>query len=603
MIIDSLLVALGFEVDTGPAQQWIDKAKDAETAALGFVGAIVALAGAIGVATIAMAGELDEVGDFADLNSVAATSVLELGFAAQLSGGDIDALKSSVQGLNRVAGEAALGIGRGAKLFATMGLSARNASGEVKSFDELLLDIADKMQGLSTQEQIALASKLGIDPTLVPLLRKGREEIEALRQEFRDFGGATDADIAAAGELTDEIDRLKAMATATGQAIGLFFLPIVKETVGAFREWWVANRQLVRDNLTTSLQFLTNLLSVVFDWLRRLGGVVNWLVDLIGGWRTVLLAAGAALTILVSAQTLKLLTSFVAVLNYARTAIWGLVAGIGIVPILVAAAAAAIFLLIDDVVNFAEGNDSVIGRLVERFPAFAEFIRKVAYDLNEFWQQMTAAFEGLSPRLVELANSLGGLFSVLWDLLSPVLGAILQLVGFLLPIVLLVIEKIVVVITTLLTGLLQAVTVVANLLVSTLTGVISILTDAFAGFFNMLIAGWDRVVKTIGGAVSAVKGWLGLGSGDAVPVAGATGAASSGGLPTPQPTQKNGVLGPAASPAGTTGGNTNTTNVQVGAPNITIQTTDPQTAGQSVVDALDKMNRGVIRDNQSSVAL
>jgi len=603
MIIDSLLVALGFEVDTSGAETWIEKAREAETAAIGFVGAIVALAGAIGIATIAVAGEMDELGDFADLNNVSAAAVEELGHAAQLSGSSLDALKSSVQGLNRVAGEAALGIGRGAKIFEKVGLSAKDANGEVKTFDELLLDVADKMQGLSAQEQIALAAKLGLDPTLVPLLRRGREEIEALRQEMRDFGAPTDADFAAAGEFTDTIDRLKAMAKATGQAIALYFLPIVKETVEAFRQWWFTNRQFVRDNIYSALQFMINLMSVVFDWLRRLGSVLQWLIDLIGGWRTVLLLAGAALTIFVSAQTLKVLTGFVAILNAARTAIFGLLAGVGLMPVLIAAAAAAIFLLIDDIVNFVEGNDSIVGRLAERFSGFAEFLRVIGYDLREFWQQMTEAVSGAGPRFAELLNSLGQLFLALWNLVKPILGGILQLIGFLLPIVLLVVEEIVVVITTLLSGLAQAIAVVANLLVGTITGVINILTESFRGFFTMVTGWWDGLVNTIGSAVSKVKGWLGIGAGEPLPVGGATSGAPGGPLGSPQPGQQNGVLGVAAAPAGQNASTTVTTNVQVAPPNIVISTNDPQAAGEAVASELEKMNRKVIRDNQSSVAL
>lgn len=602
MIIDSLLVALGFEVDTSGADQWIDKARDAETAAIGFVGAIVALAGAVGAATIAVASSLDEIGDFADLNDVSAVAVLELGHAAQLSGSSLDALKSSVQGLNRVAGEAALGIGRGAKLFATLGLSAKDAEGNVKSFDDLLLDIADKMQGLSAQEQIALASKLGIDASLVPMLRKGRDEIEALRQEMRDFGAPQEADFAAAGDLMDSIDRLKAMFVATGQTIALYFLPIVKETVDAFRQWWFANRQLVRDNMLAGLQFFINLVQTVFEWLRRLGAVVNWLIELMGGWRVVLGLLGAALTVFVSAQTLKLLTSFVAILNAARAAVWGLLAGVGLVPILIAAAAAALFLLIDDVVNFIEGNDSVIGRLAERFPAFGALLQQIGAQFRAFWEQFTAILSQLTPMFEMLVNSVGQLFVALWDLLSPVLGAILQVIGAILPPVLSLVQGIVLVITQLLVGLTTGVTVLANLLVGTLTGAINILTASFRSFFADLASGWNATFGLIGRGVDTVKGWFGIGKGSPTPGAAPASALAQGAATGVAATAGGAPMG-ATTGVGRANSTVNQTTVTVGAPNITVQSPDPARAGEAVKSELDAVNRNAIRNSQSSVAL
>ena len=154
---------------------------------------------------------IDELGDFAELEQVSVEALQEIGYAAQLNGSSLEALKASVSGVNKTVGEAALGIGRGAQTFEKLGMAAKNADGSVKSFDQVLEEVAGKMEGLSRQEQIALAEKLGIDRSLIPLLAKGRGELEALRKEAQAFGvgdagagqraGGRRADIGDAGQV------------------------------------------------------------------------------------------------------------------------------------------------------------------------------------------------------------------------------------------------------------------------------------------------------------------------------------------------------------------------------------------------------------------
>jgi hypothetical protein len=128
---------------------------------------------------------IDELGDFAELEQVSVEALQEIGYAAQLNGSSLEALKGSVSGVNKTVGEAALGIGRGAQTFEKLGMSAKNADGSIKSFDQVLEEVAGKMEGLSRQEQIALAEKLGIDKFADPAPVEGVAGTGELREEAR----------------------------------------------------------------------------------------------------------------------------------------------------------------------------------------------------------------------------------------------------------------------------------------------------------------------------------------------------------------------------------------------------------------------------------
>ena len=118
-----------------------------------------------------VADAADELQDFAALNNVSAELIQELGYSAIQNGSSMEDAKASIQGLGKVIGEAMTGVGRGAKMFDKFGISIKNSDGSAKSFEDILGSVADKMAGMSEQESIAMASKLGISQNMVTLLR------------------------------------------------------------------------------------------------------------------------------------------------------------------------------------------------------------------------------------------------------------------------------------------------------------------------------------------------------------------------------------------------------------------------------------------------
>jgi len=180
-VIKEFLVGLGFQIDEAGLSKFSSGITNA-TIAVGAIGAAaVAAAGVITSFVAGVADKFDAIGDLADRVNTTAESVMRLGYVATLTGSSVDAANSSIEGLSRVAGEAALGIGRGAKIFETLGLSAKDSNGDLKDASVLMADIGNKIKDMGRGEQIAILSKLGIDPTMINALTT---DVSGLAAEF-----------------------------------------------------------------------------------------------------------------------------------------------------------------------------------------------------------------------------------------------------------------------------------------------------------------------------------------------------------------------------------------------------------------------------------
>jgi hypothetical protein len=146
--------------------------------------------------------------------------------------------------------------------------------------------------------------------------------------------------------------------------------------------------------------------------------------------------------------------------------------------------------------------------------------------------------------------------------------------------------------------------------IQVLIGVIGILADTFTFMFNSVSDNIKRVVSLftwakdnissflsmIAGAYEKVRSFFGF-SNNAVNV-----VASNTGAPAPASSvaalgSTGGVLGNS-----TTNNSSNVTSTQITAP-ITVVSSDPAKAGESVRQELDRMNKTATRNGQSGVAL
>lgn len=343
-VIETLTTELGFDIDEDTLEKF-DKGLDAAVVSLT---AVVVAAAAAGAAIFAFtnktANSNDEIAKFAKRIDIDVEALQEWGFAARLNGGSIDSMNSSLENLNRIASETSRGLGAGVEVFGILGMSVTDANGKIKAADVLMLELSDSLNQLSTQaEKAELAQKLGIGPDVLLTLNQGSEAIRKQREEAKALGSVIDKDATGAAEkFVDSMLRVMSIVKGVSSAIGTKLIKQIGPMVDLFVDWFKANKELIALGLSQFLDTAIKSIRVIFSVLARVVGVVNSLVQAIGGWKIAIGTAAAAMLILNASALLM--------------------------PALILVAGAAIFLLIEDIIKFAEGGDSAIGSLIEKFP-------------------------------------------------------------------------------------------------------------------------------------------------------------------------------------------------------------------------------------------
>ena len=387
-IIETLTTILDFDIDDETLEKF-DKGLDQVVVGLT---AIVAGATAGAVAIFAFTQKVakanDETAKFAKRIGLDVEALQELGFVAELNGGSIDSMNSSLENVNRIASETARGLGPGVEAFGILGISVTDTEGRIKSADSLILDIADSIQNLGTQaEKAELTQKLGIGGDILLSLTQGSEAIRKQREEAKALGFVISKDAAAASEnFVDAQLRVMKIVQGVASAIGTKLIKQMLPMIDAFTEWFKLNRLLLQQGFMQFLDNVIRAIQIVASVLARVVGVVNSLVQAIGGWKVAIGAATAAMLILNASALLM--------------------------PALILAAGAAIFLLIEDIIKFAEGGDSAIGNLAERFPAIGgaatgliAIFKKVLAGWNAIFKDGPEALDFTIEKLKEFGDA------------------------------------------------------------------------------------------------------------------------------------------------------------------------------------------------------
>lgn len=141
------------------------------------IGGVIA-AGSVAVAIQRTADKFNDLGDVVSRVGNATVKELDrLGYVAELTGSDANTATASFENLSRTIGEAAQGIGRGAVVFEKLGLSAKDAQGNVKTTTQVLDEIKVKIKDLSKAEQSAYIQRLGLDRSMIGMLTSDTTEI------------------------------------------------------------------------------------------------------------------------------------------------------------------------------------------------------------------------------------------------------------------------------------------------------------------------------------------------------------------------------------------------------------------------------------------
>jgi hypothetical protein len=201
-------------------------------------GPILALGTALFATTIKASNMADEIDKMAIRSGLSRERLQELKFATDQVGVSMSDVETAVDGLRRRLVQVDDGTGRTGANLERLGVSTRNASGELRSMDDLFPEI---VAGLGRIENETERGSLAVDifgrsaSNLAPLLAQGADGIEQLTKRARELGLVmSDESVAEMVAFKDAMSEIKDQAGAMGREIALSVLPIIKNDLIPF---------------------------------------------------------------------------------------------------------------------------------------------------------------------------------------------------------------------------------------------------------------------------------------------------------------------------------------------------------------------------------
>lgn len=560
--LESFFVALGFEVELEELEKFEHQVAGITSKLGGLVEVAAVAAAAVAAFVFKISEGVEELFRFGEREKISIALIQELGYAAEQTGGSVEAVKSSISGLNEKLGEAARGLGRGAMIFRRLGFEARDSNGHVKKLSNFLYEVSDHLQKMSRPESLAAMRRLGMDTSLLPLLLRGREGIKKLREEARDFGIVSKESAEKATELGDAVKRLGFVSGQLSKIMASELAPSFQKNIDLAVEWIHANKALIQSGVEKFVGVLGNVFKFFADTVELVINDGTLLLDLLTGIQS----KGAAVGVMLAALTVWLFP----------------------IAALVVAIGTTVALLIDDFEKWRTGGESLIGDFLSRFPQIGETFSEIWTALHP----LVGALKKLFAALYDLASVVGQALLPLLQVLGPLLSIVGKILYWIAKVVVWVLVKLLTELTEILTGLVVALTWAFSKMVQ----FFSWIGDKISEGVNHAIARIEMLIGKLKSAAKAVGEFFGVSTastdgGGAVSEAGVQRGAIPGIATGARLAFMNSPLSPQI----------HTTNVEVGG--VTVISPDAAKAGVAVKNGLNDATRRATRNGQGATKL
>ncbi|EMH6309292.1 TPA: hypothetical protein O4G03_002384 [Proteus mirabilis] len=300
-----------------------------------------------------------------------------------------------------------------------------NAFGNTKDSMEKVLQTADKVQGMSFDKAKKTLEGMGVsDEKTIELMMKGRKELERTMGIQKEYSGISKESIESSIKFNSAMAKFQ-------QSSGLL--------------------------KNSFLEMVIPALSKGLDWLTKLVTFCKENKNIVVGFFT------AVATILMG--------KYIHAMKLASISTWTTLFPIIAIIAVIALLATAFAIVYDDIMNFIDGNDSMIGRILEKYPQLKIIILAL-------WETFKKLFEYLKVIVGVVAD----IVVAGWELMASGLKAYVKF-------------------------LINCISVIAGWGKS-FAGVFTTVTDAVVGAFEWM---WEQVEKIIGWVntgLDAVKnGW------------------------------------------------------------------------------------------------
>lgn len=372
MIVREFLTSFGIETDDRKLESFDRQIKDVRRNLMRATAAVAGASAAIFGLANSSARAGDEIAKNAREAGVLADTYQALTHGGELFGLEQSAINSGLQAFSRRVGRAARDSGPAVEAFQELGVSVRDANGNLRDNDSVLRDVMDAFNGIedaSTRTTIAqdLFSRSG--RRMTSFLAQGSGAIDEFRQELEDHGDLLDTDALDASEaFMDAQTRMKSVMRGLKNELGIGLLPVLTELIEDTREWIIENRELLRMGLT---RFLRGLITVLQQLGRFMGAVASGadnVAQALGGWDRTLRLVTALIGTMLGFRLVRWFGTLARAIGAAGGAMAVLRTAMMRIPFV--ALAVGIAMLIEDIWSWVEGNDSAIGHVLGSWDNF-----------------------------------------------------------------------------------------------------------------------------------------------------------------------------------------------------------------------------------------
>jgi len=232
------------------------------------------------------------------------------------NGMDIENLEEGFSTLRERMDEAADPNSDAAKLFNKIGVSAREADGDLRNieevFNEVLLAFTAMQEG--TQKELDAKYLFGdsAGTNLLPTLNKAGTEIKELINQAHEFGLIlSDEDIAAGVKLGDTIETTSQAFSTFATEFGVALMPAFQTFYDfLLNDLYPVLKNMFAEDVLPELEKAVNWATGAFDWFIANGGSIETILKNIGD--AIVVAYGAthpwAAALLVAAETIDRIT-------------------------------------------------------------------------------------------------------------------------------------------------------------------------------------------------------------------------------------------------------------------------------------------------------
>lgn len=297
-------------------------------------GPIAALGGGLVALQKKTADYADNVLDMADATGISTDSLQEFEHVARSVGVPTDTLTRAFSSMARRMSQVEKGSGPMAEAFEQLGVQARDANGEMRAGDDVIMDVFGALETMEPGlERAGIATQIFGRrwEQIAPLLGRGTEGIDQLRAEAHELGAVMGKDsLEAADEFRRGMEQLQAQLTGVGREFAVDLMPAVQSFIPLLQDAASAVGDAMRrfgaleESVQRNIFIIGGLVAAI--------GPALVIIGKLGGGLSMLIGVGAKLVPVIGALA-KGVFALISPLGLKIALVGALVAGIGLLII------------------------------------------------------------------------------------------------------------------------------------------------------------------------------------------------------------------------------------------------------------------------------